>query len=138
MMLFSSILVAYDGSALSKKALAKAVEMVKDSPDPAARLEVIHIHHDVMVLPGTAYAIDTNVSADVIEEAKSLIPASVKASFTVGQGQPAFAILRHAEESGSDLIVMGSRGLGAIREFFLGSVSHNVVQQAKVPVLIVK
>jgi nucleotide-binding universal stress UspA family protein len=33
---------------------------------------------------------------------------------------------------------MGSRGLGAIREFFLGSVSHNVVQNSKVPVLVVK
>ena len=46
-------------------------------------------------------------------------------------------ILDHAEEHQCDLIVMGSRGLSGIREF-LGSVSHFVVQQSPVPVLIVK
>ncbi|WP_256711219.1 universal stress protein [Paenibacillus sp. FSL H7-0331] len=38
----------------------------------------------------------------------------------------------------ADLIVIGSRGLNAISEFILGSVSHNVVQHAKIPVLVVK
>ncbi|MDF2937997.1 MAG: UspA domain protein, partial [Paenibacillaceae bacterium] len=34
--------------------------------------------------------------------------------------------------------IIGSRGLGGIREFVLGSVSHNVVQHAVVPVLVIK
>jgi nucleotide-binding universal stress UspA family protein len=50
---------------------------------------------------------------------------------------PAYVILNHAREHGCDLIIMGSRGLTGIKEF-LGSVSHTVVQNSQVPVLIVK
>jgi nucleotide-binding universal stress UspA family protein len=54
------------------------------------------------------------------------------------QGSPAEVILSYAKEHGADVIVIGSRGLGGIREFVLGSVSHNVVQSARIPVLVVK
>ncbi|MGG6460906.1 MAG: universal stress protein [Candidatus Eiseniibacteriota bacterium] len=37
-----------------------------------------------------------------------------------------------------DLIVIGSRGLGSVKEFLLGSVSHAVTRHASIPVLIVK
>lgn len=47
-------------------------------------------------------------------------------------------ILKYAKENAIDIIVIGSRGLGGIREFVLGSVSHNVVQSARIPVLVVK
>ncbi|WP_082562399.1 universal stress protein [Paenibacillus sp. Root444D2] len=47
-------------------------------------------------------------------------------------------ILKYADEIQADLIIVGSRGLSSIGEFVLGSVSHNVVQHAKLPVLVVK
>ncbi len=47
-------------------------------------------------------------------------------------------ILDFAVKNDNDVIVIGSRGLGGIREFVLGSVSHNVVQHARIPVLVVK
>ena len=50
---------------------------------------------------------------------------------------PGEQIVAYAEDHGCDLIVMGSRGLGALRGI-LGSVSSHVLRQAKVPVLIVK
>jgi nucleotide-binding universal stress UspA family protein len=37
-----------------------------------------------------------------------------------------------------DIIIIGSRGLGSVKEVFLGSVSHAVVHKSKIPVLIVK
>lgn len=54
------------------------------------------------------------------------------------QGAAAEVLLDFAKENDSDIIIIGSRGLGGIREFVLGSVSHNVVQHAQVPVLVVK
>ncbi len=37
-----------------------------------------------------------------------------------------------------DLIVIGARGLGSIKEFFLGSTSNYVIHKSKIPVLVVK
>ena len=64
--------------------------------------------------------------------------AGVNGNVEMIQGAPAEVILEYAKQNGVDLIVIGSRGLGGIREFVLGSVSHNVVQHAKIPVLVVK
>lgn len=140
MMLFKKILVAYDGSNLSKKALARAVELLEGNAEEGRtpHLEVIYIHHDPALLLASGYAVDLSVNDYIINEAKKLVPPSIQAEFVVQRGQPAYTILKHAEANGFDLIVMGSRGRGAIREFILGSVSHNVVQYAKIPVLIVK
>lgn len=47
-------------------------------------------------------------------------------------------ILREANELGADQIVMGTRGMGAMRSLIMGSVAQRVVHEAKVPVLLVK
>lgn len=52
-------------------------------------------------------------------------------------GSPAPVIIEKAAR-GCDSIVMGSRGKGAISEFFLGSVSHRISHTANCPVLLVK
>jgi nucleotide-binding universal stress UspA family protein len=53
-------------------------------------------------------------------------------------GDPAEAVLRAAEHTGADLIVLGSRGLGPLRGLWLGSVSHKIAQLAPTPVLTVR
>jgi nucleotide-binding universal stress UspA family protein len=52
-------------------------------------------------------------------------------------GHPADVILRVGEEESCDLIVLGSRGLGEVKRFLLGSVSDAVAHHAHCPVLIV-
>lgn len=56
----------------------------------------------------------------------------------VVEGDPREAIPRIAEEWAADLVVVGARGLSAVRRFFLGSVSSAVVREARCPVLVVK
>ncbi|HZS64873.1 MAG TPA: universal stress protein [Xanthobacteraceae bacterium] len=53
-------------------------------------------------------------------------------------GDPVEKILARAKKSKCDLIVLGSRGLGLVKELVLGSVSHAVIQRSKCPTLTVK
>ena len=55
-------------------------------------------------------------------------------------GEPGFDIVKFAHniKNKIDLIVIGSRGRGSIREAFLGSVSNHVLHKSKTPVLLVK
>jgi nucleotide-binding universal stress UspA family protein len=146
-LLFSKVLVAYDGSNLSKKALDKAIAIVKEKYDQLVAPQLIVMH--VIQTPSYSYAASAapyyfnNVShmetdTKVLDEVKFKIPATLNVTYVTSRGHPAHSILEYVQENNCDLIVMGSRGLGPIREFFLGSVSHNVVQNSKIPVLVVK
>ncbi len=53
-------------------------------------------------------------------------------------GQPADEIIKKAKETGCNLIVMGSRGLGEIKGYLMGSVSNHVTRYATCPVLVVR
>lgn len=144
-MLFTKILLAYDGSKAANKALGRAVELAKVTP--GATLDVIHAYDFPRFFVGEGLApIPASLNKDVYdlavqttEEIRERIENSgVTGQVEMIQGPPAEVILEYANQYGSDLIVIGSRGLGGIREFVLGSVSHNVVQHAKIPVLVVK
>jgi nucleotide-binding universal stress UspA family protein len=56
----------------------------------------------------------------------------------VSQRHPADSIVQVAEETGADLVVMGSRGLGGIKRALMGSVSDSVVRHAHCPVMVVR
>eukprot|EP00467_Chlorarachnion_reptans_P003634 CAMPEP_0114510674 /NCGR_PEP_ID=MMETSP0109-20121206/13936_1 /TAXON_ID=29199 /ORGANISM="Chlorarachnion reptans, Strain CCCM449" /LENGTH=120 /DNA_ID=CAMNT_0001690043 /DNA_START=926 /DNA_END=1288 /DNA_ORIENTATION=+ len=47
-------------------------------------------------------------------------------------------ICKYAEDHGADMLVIASRGLGAVKRFLLGSVSGYCVHNCKVPVLVVR
>ncbi|MDH3617961.1 MAG: universal stress protein [Nitrosopumilus sp.] len=53
-------------------------------------------------------------------------------------GEEGPRIVKFAHDKNFDLIVIGSRGMGSIKETFLGSTSNYVVHKSKIPVLIVK
>lgn len=63
---------------------------------------------------------------------------TLKAAGEVVIGTAKGVILDEAEKWGADLIVLGSRGLGALDRFLLGSVSHAVTQHAKCSVEVVR
>jgi nucleotide-binding universal stress UspA family protein len=47
-------------------------------------------------------------------------------------------IIEFSQENKYDIIIIGARGLGSVKEAFLGSVSHAVVHKSRIPVLVVK
>ncbi len=54
------------------------------------------------------------------------------------EGRPSSTIVEQAEKNQADLIVMGSRGIGGISGWILGSTSRRVVESCTKPVLIIK
>ncbi len=77
-------------------------------------------------------------SERLLERVASLLPMNTgPVSKQIETGTPAEAILAAAEKEKAGLIVMGSRGLGPVKELLLGSVSHRVVTHASCPTLVV-
>ena len=64
--------------------------------------------------------------------------AGLRSHYRLEPGKPALEIVRVAEEERVSLIAMGSHGHGFVRGMLLGSVTHDVVRYAKVPVLVLK
>ena len=81
-------------------------------------------------------AFHEKVLVDAVKKAKK-VKAKINVSKKLLKGRAADKIIETANEGGFDLIVIGSLGLGGIKEFFLGSVSDRVADEAKCPVLIV-
>ncbi|WP_459890590.1 universal stress protein [Halostagnicola bangensis] len=65
------------------------------------------------------------------------VDTGVSVSGAIGTGSPADVILTAATDRDVDLIVMGTHGRTGIGQWFLGSVTENVVRQADVPVFCV-
>ena len=142
---YSRIVVAYDHSELSKKALKMAMNLAKQ--DKLIQLYVVTVMQPVRPLPYSSYgyALALNREAqekefqairDEITEELNTLPN--KSKLMLLEGLPGQMIVEFVKEYDADLVVMGSRGLSGLSELFLGSVSHFVVQKAPCPVFIVK
>lgn len=148
--MFSTILVATDGSRESLNAVhAAAEEAVKHN----ARLHVICVTN-----PGAVQSMFVSPQPDIIdvnyemitefltEEAKKALNKAESEAECVGVsvtphpvwGDPREEILRCAEEIGADCIVMGSTGKTGLEALLLGSVSRAVVMHARINTMIVR
>lgn len=137
------ILVPVDGSDNSKRALDEALSMAKGT---GASITIIH----VIDLPPTVYVESQKLldqltakfrqeSARVLDDYKAIAEKrGARAEAVVMEGDPAEEIVRYANDGNFGMIVMGSRGLGKLKEIVLGSTSRKVLHNAKCPVLIVK
>lgn len=143
-MIYHHILAAYDGSKASEKALQQAILFAGSKS--GTRLTVAHVlNRPVLAVAGYGFVPPEGYleklqeyETVLLDQAKAKIASLPYACIVVLTGNPAPAILEYAQVNNCDLIIMGSRGLSTIREWMLGSVSHHVVQQARIPVLIVK
>ena len=75
------------------------------------------------------------VLADAVE---ALRPCSTPVDTRVRSGKPAVEILDVADELDAEMIALGSRGLGAVARFFLGSVAERVARHAPCAVLVAR
>jgi nucleotide-binding universal stress UspA family protein len=140
--MFERILLAVDGSDHAAHAAKVAAELAQCMESAELRIVVAYD-------PIPPYLGEPNLQIAInarLNEAQEILQKAVE---TVGEshldihtelieGNPAEAIIEVAKTRNSDVIVMGSRGLGRLAELVLGSTSQKVVSHAPCPVLIVR
>jgi nucleotide-binding universal stress UspA family protein len=140
---FRSIVVGTDGSETARKAVDAAAELAQLT---GARLELVsayepvssqrlrsearHVPADLQWMVNPREDVDATLS----EAAERVAEARTYAR----EGDPADAILDVAEELGSDLIVVGNKGMTGAKRFLLGSVPNRVSHHAPCAVLIIR
>ncbi|MFP3178632.1 MAG: universal stress protein [Thermocladium sp.] len=139
--MFQKIVVAYDGSPHSKRALDMAIDIAKKYGSRLYIIEVVDpaalIGLGVSPVPQTVLDQLYQKAKDDIEEVRKRA-AGLETEGQVLEGDPATSILEFVDKVKADLLVSGSRGLSTLKRLFLGSVSSRLVSEARIPVLVVK
>lgn len=138
------IVVGTDGSGTAESAVAWAGDLAAALE---AELLVVHVFEaDPARLPGGYVVLPEDELHHLRERAKQRLdgewtaclgPISARCRTLLIEGNAAGALIDVAEREKADLLVAGNRGRGGFAELLLGSVGHQLVQHAKVPVTIV-
>ena len=150
--LFSKILIAFDGSEPSKRALDHAAKMAAIFKGELIILTVVpKAPFPIIVEEGSTpfRAREYEVYQERMKESFSSSLKRAEADIigrypglryeaVLLEGRPSSTIVEEAEKRDVNLIMMGSRGLGGITGWILGSTSRKVVDQCTKPILIVK
>lgn len=137
------ILLATDGSPWSLKAARTAGALARMVPD--AEVTVLYVTHVPKALH-LENLLDVPLDPMIRNTARPVLEATldaldipqVQVRSEVQIGEPAEEIVEMARSLKFDVIVLGSRGLGPVKELLLGSVSHRVLNTAPCPVLLVR
>jgi nucleotide-binding universal stress UspA family protein len=134
-------LVPIDGSEGSDAAIEEVLELAQEVGAHVTFAFVRKPPSSLLGYPHYDRLLSTELgrARETIDAARRrALDAGVDARAEILEGDPVDEILSFADNSGADLIVMGSRGRGALAGALLGSVSSAVVQHASVPVLVAK
>ncbi len=153
--MYKKILVAFDGSEASKHALDHAVNIAEPY---GAEIVVLSVVPRVMmpVFPDEGFGAAPITAAQDMSEYQSKMKGiynlsledakkdinehfpDLKVTTKLLEGRPSSTIVSEADVENADLIVIGSRGIGGITGWILGSTSRNVVESCTKPILVVK
>lgn len=145
--MFKNILIPFDGSVGSEKAVMKGAELAALCGAEVTILTVYR-HHSMLEAsfsmvraadPGNLDDVMQEHAKEVAEQGKKLLHEAGVEKYRafVKAGQPSRTIISFAKEHENDLIVIGSRGMGSVEGYLLGSVSHKVTGLSPVPVLVI-
>jgi nucleotide-binding universal stress UspA family protein len=136
---FEKILVAIDHSDHSQHALSAAKDLAKAS---GGAVRVVHVREMSIGKPGPVPKEDTDAAQTLVDDAvKTLAGEGISATGTVHDshtGRVAAVIIDEAGQSGSSVIVLGSRGLTDLEGLVMGSTTHKVLHLGTLPVLVVR
>ena len=147
--MIKKILVATDASAASNRAVSMAAYMAACHD---AELLILHVIRDMQLptlvkkapeLEDFANAredILRQVAENILHEAqvRAKKGGAKKIQTAIGSGDPASSVIGFAKRRNIDVIVIGTRGLGKIKEVLMGSVSRKIANSAEANCLIVR
>jgi len=139
--MFNHILVAVDGSTHAEQALAQAIDLARTQ---GARLAILTGVPHVPVtaayvgIPPASLAADAEAESEgILRRAQETVPVDVSVTTILTRAAVRDALVEQVETGRFDLLVVGSRGRGAVRSKLLGSVSHHMLNHTTIPMLIV-
>ncbi len=139
---FQKIMVAYDVSERSKKALRWAIKLAKALSGSVVIVTVVKPPEfssdadevDSFCDEGRKYYQPFLDEACKYAESRGVLKVSSETLY----GHKAESIVRYASDNDVDLIVMGTRGMGGFANLVVGSVAQKVMEYANVPVTVIK
>jgi len=137
------ILIATDGSPAAHQAVELGVDLARQE---GAAVAIVHVIPLTDVVPMDAFGLVGRTPYEPSEDDEAVLGDAVAIADREGvpaiskllHGDPATEIADYADVLGADLIVVGSRGHGALASVLLGSVSRGVLARAQRAVLVVR
>jgi nucleotide-binding universal stress UspA family protein len=141
--MFRNILVSIDGSVHADHALGEAIDLARATRGRLTLLTAVS--HPSPWAGSTISGAAASVSAadlereavEIMRQGVERVPDDVPVTTVVSREPIKAALMHEIKSSKHDLLVMGSRGRGALTASLLGSVSHYALHHSPIPVLIV-
>jgi nucleotide-binding universal stress UspA family protein len=136
---FKKIIVGIDGSENSKRAASAAANLAELFKGTVTLVSVVKPGEYSLAVEDKAFIESLKeFHQDLVEAVKDEIKnPGIEVDSRIELGTPWKELIRLAKAGHYDLIVVGSRGVGQVAEFLIGSNSTRVVQHAETPVLVV-
>jgi nucleotide-binding universal stress UspA family protein len=139
--MITKILVPIDGSETARKALEYAADLAKQTGSTLILLSVVEPPSPLYIaLLENLEGHLMQIAETHIADAEGLCRAKgVESQKLIRTGYPVEEIIKAAEDSQADLIIMGSHGKSALGSALLGSVTMGVIyRKIKFPILVVR
>lgn len=139
--MYERILVPTDGSDGTSRVLAHAADLARIHDSTLDFVYVVNTAAFANLPMETSWEGVRESLQDegetVLDEAERAVE-EVPSERHVLEGGPSREIVAYAEQSGADLVVMGTHGRGGINRILLGSVAERVVRSSPIPVLTIR
>jgi nucleotide-binding universal stress UspA family protein len=137
--MFRNVLVCVDGSPQSDQALSQAIDLASSERSRLTILTAVPRPPYWACTPMTAASVEplAREAKDALRAAVDRVPADMPLTKILTREPIREALMEQIKTGTYDLVVMGSRGRGALTSSVLGSVSHFALNHSPVPVLIV-
>lgn len=131
------IMVCHDGSVNAQKALDQAVELFKASKPEIILVSVVEGAADASMINEEIFEKQRDERRSELKQiAARLAESCCDVDVVLATGDARQMLLEAVNQKNPDILVIGKRGGGVLKEMVLGSVSAYLVRHAKCPVLV--